>query len=101
MGTASQRSSGSTNSASLRSSGSTKTASSSTNEPRNLGSINHDPKRCKPCLFLNTHAGCKQGIECPFCHIAQHRRGKRACKQKRDRYQRIIASMDEAKWLST
>lgn len=46
-----------------------------------LGSRNHRLGNCKPCAFLHTK-GCKNGEECPFCHLCERGEKKRRQKEK-------------------
>jgi hypothetical protein len=47
-----------------------------------IGSANHATGMCKPCAFVTTK-GCKDGIECKFCHLCEPGEKKRRKKQKR------------------
>lgn len=53
--------------------------------------ILHDCGDCKPCLFVQTPVGCKEGSDCSFCHL-RHSRSKfpRPGKGKRDRFKRYL-----------
>mmetsp|Transcript_62199 Transcript_62199/g.161315 ORF Transcript_62199/g.161315 Transcript_62199/m.161315 type:complete len:171 (+) Transcript_62199:306-818(+) len=46
-----------------------------------VGSRNHRLGNCKPCAFLHTK-GCKNGQECPFCHLCERGEKKRRQKEK-------------------
>jgi hypothetical protein len=53
-----------------------------------VGSVNHDSdsRRCKPCAFVHTDAGCANGAECSFCHACgpgEKRRRQKAKVQRR------------------
>uniref|UniRef100_A0A7S2PTU7 C3H1-type domain-containing protein n=1 Tax=Zooxanthella nutricula TaxID=1333877 RepID=A0A7S2PTU7_9DINO len=45
------------------------------------GSRGHRLGNCKPCAFLHTK-GCKNGKECPFCHLCERGEKKRRRKEK-------------------
>jgi hypothetical protein len=60
------------------------------------GSALHEKGTCKPCLFVNTSVGCQNGAACDFCHLSHKRKSKpRPCKDKRERYRRLIARCSE------
>jgi len=46
-----------------------------------IGSWGHNIGKCKPCAFLHTK-GCKNGPECPFCHLCDRGEKKRRQRQK-------------------
>jgi len=52
-----------------------------------MGSMKHDgSRRCKPCAFVHTEAGCANGTACPFCHACipgEKRRRQKAKEQYR------------------
>eukprot|EP00747_Dinoflagellata_sp_TGD_P115020 gnl/TRDRNA2_/TRDRNA2_172049_c4_seq4.p1 gnl/TRDRNA2_/TRDRNA2_172049_c4~~gnl/TRDRNA2_/TRDRNA2_172049_c4_seq4.p1 ORF type:complete len:179 (-),score=22.95 gnl/TRDRNA2_/TRDRNA2_172049_c4_seq4:97-633(-) len=47
------------------------------------GSAGHDTGECRPCLWITSVAGCKNGSSCKYCHIRPHRNRMRASKHKR------------------
>lgn len=47
----------------------------------NVGSAGHHLRLCKPCAFVNTK-GCKDGVECRFCHLCESGEKKRRKKEK-------------------
>lgn len=56
-----------------------------------VGSQDHDKGTCKPCLFVKSPIGCKNGTDCEFCHLAHKRKNTmRPCKTKRNRYRKLI-----------
>ena len=56
-----------------------------------VGSNMHGTGRCKPCLFKRMRSGCKQGLECRFCHLEHTRKNlPRPAKTKRNRYRRLV-----------
>jgi len=40
-------------------------------ELASLGSTGHAKRRCRPCAFFHTSAGCKAGTSCSFCHLCE------------------------------
>ncbi|OLQ05353.1 hypothetical protein AK812_SmicGene11476 [Symbiodinium microadriaticum] len=42
----------------------------------NIGSRGHNLRLCKPCAFWNTK-GCKDGVDCKFCHLCEPGEKKR------------------------
>lgn len=55
-------------------------------QPTSLGSMHHSARKCNPCLYFCTPAGCPTGVLCTECHIPHIRKnGYRPCKAKRDR----------------
>lgn len=66
-----------------------------------IGSIDHFKRACIKCKYRTSPSGCRNGIQCTFCHIPHPRRQRyRPCKQKRDRQKaraaRTAASLAEA-----
>eukprot|EP00931_Biecheleriopsis_adriatica_P043736 TRINITY_DN24991_c0_g3_i1.p1 TRINITY_DN24991_c0_g3~~TRINITY_DN24991_c0_g3_i1.p1 ORF type:complete len:379 (+),score=60.76 TRINITY_DN24991_c0_g3_i1:75-1139(+) len=51
------------------------------NSATNVGSRGHLMRMCKPCAFFNTK-GCKDGIDCKFCHLCEPGEKKRRKKEK-------------------
>jgi len=53
-----------------------------------IGSLGHEDKNCRPCLFW-LQIGCKKGLFCTYCHVEAHmndrRKGIRPSKSTRDR----------------
>lgn len=47
----------------------------------NIGSRGHNLRLCKPCAFWNTK-GCKDGLDCKFCHLCEPGEKKRRKKEK-------------------
>lgn len=47
----------------------------------NIGSRGHNLRLCKPCAFWNTK-GCKDGVDCKFCHLCEPGEKKRRKKEK-------------------
>mmetsp|Transcript_41410 Transcript_41410/g.118446 ORF Transcript_41410/g.118446 Transcript_41410/m.118446 type:complete len:165 (+) Transcript_41410:494-988(+) len=45
------------------------------------GSKGHQFRVCKPCAFVNTK-GCKDGVECKFCHLCGPGEKKRRKKER-------------------
>jgi len=52
-----------------------------TAERPTIGSWGHGIGKCKPCAFLHTK-GCKNGVECPFCHLCDRGEKKRRQREK-------------------
>jgi len=53
-----------------------------------VGSAKHASRRCKPCAFIHTDAGCANSTACPFCHACspgEKRRRQKAKAQHRKR----------------
>lgn len=46
-----------------------------------IGSAGHPLRICKPCAFVNTK-GCKDGVQCRFCHLCEVGEKKRRKKEK-------------------
>mmetsp|Transcript_110877 Transcript_110877/g.286643 ORF Transcript_110877/g.286643 Transcript_110877/m.286643 type:complete len:276 (+) Transcript_110877:80-907(+) len=58
-----------------------------------VGSAKHFEEGCKPCAFLKTEGGCKNGPSCRFCHfehLSAKRERIRPCKGKRERLKRTV-----------
>lgn len=55
-----------------------------------VGSIGHDTRTCKPCMFVSSEVGCWKGVNCTFCHFKHGVRANRPCKAKRSRYRKLI-----------
>jgi len=51
------------------------------------GSSSHHIKKCKPCAFLVK--ACRNGVECPFCHLCEPTE-KRRRKKEKDEVRRAI-----------
>lgn len=65
-------------------------------EPPSTGSKDHGQGTCKPCLFVRTTIGCANGPACSFCHFTHKRHeGRRPCKNKRERYRKIVARQEQ------
>jgi len=47
------------------------------------GSRGHHERQCKPCCFVWTEDGCKNGSACNFCHLCDSLEKKRRSKEKR------------------
>jgi len=47
------------------------------------GSRGHHERQCKPCCFVWTEEGCKNGSACNFCHLCDSLEKKRRTKEKR------------------
>lgn len=47
-----------------------------------VGSLKHGSKRCKPCAFVHTDAGCANGTACIFCHACSPGEKRRRQKVK-------------------
>lgn len=63
-----------------------------------FGSEVHDRGgECRPCLYVNTLAGCFNGAECKYCHICAPKKTRqmRHCKAKRDQCKNIVNMMDK------
>mmetsp|Transcript_46669 Transcript_46669/g.117407 ORF Transcript_46669/g.117407 Transcript_46669/m.117407 type:complete len:278 (+) Transcript_46669:46-879(+) len=66
------------------------------------GSKLHSRRRCRPCAFVRSVAGCQDGAACKFCHmmhIGAEKMQVRPCKGKRDRHKKFIDKL--ARNLST
>jgi len=50
-------------------------------EAPNLGSASHHLQKCKPCAFFNMK-GCRDGVECQFCHLCEAGEKKRRKKER-------------------
>mmetsp|Transcript_87932 Transcript_87932/g.283929 ORF Transcript_87932/g.283929 Transcript_87932/m.283929 type:complete len:110 (+) Transcript_87932:593-922(+) len=61
-------------------------------KPTSIGSMKHEAGLCKPCVFFPSVIGCSNGITCLFCHITHARAQRRLCKNKRERYKKLIES---------
>lgn len=46
-----------------------------------VGSLGHGLRLCKPCAFVNSK-GCKDGVDCRFCHLCGPGEKKRRKKEK-------------------
>jgi len=58
-----------------------------------VGSKLHSKRRCRPCAFVQSDAGCRDGAACRFCHFPHsntERMWIRPSKSKRDRYNKFI-----------
>ena len=56
----------------------------------------HNNNQCKPCFFLTSRIGCKNGQFCEFCHFAHSRRSStRLSKPKRHRFQKLLNSSEK------
>mmetsp|Transcript_39855 Transcript_39855/g.100107 ORF Transcript_39855/g.100107 Transcript_39855/m.100107 type:complete len:134 (-) Transcript_39855:25-426(-) len=65
----------------------------STQDLPSLGSKLHSKRRCRPCAFVRSDAGCQDGAACRFCHMPHANSEKmqiRPCKGKRDRYKKFV-----------
>lgn len=68
-----------------------------------VGSLTHgSPAGCRPCAFYLSSTGCRNGIECSFCHMdhAPEERqlpkpSSRPAKGKRDKDKRRIAEINK------
>jgi len=47
------------------------------------GSRGHHERQCKPCCFVWTEEGCKNGAACNFCHLCDSTEKKRRTKERR------------------
>mmetsp|Transcript_87938 Transcript_87938/g.283951 ORF Transcript_87938/g.283951 Transcript_87938/m.283951 type:complete len:285 (+) Transcript_87938:60-914(+) len=61
-------------------------------KPTSIGTMKHEAGLCKPCVFFPSEIGCSNGITCLFCHITHARAQRRLCKNKRERYKKLIES---------
>mmetsp|Transcript_41545 Transcript_41545/g.131493 ORF Transcript_41545/g.131493 Transcript_41545/m.131493 type:complete len:291 (+) Transcript_41545:57-929(+) len=61
-------------------------------KPTSIGSMKHVAGLCKSCVFFPSVIGCSNGITCLFCHITHARAERRLCKNKRERYKKLIES---------
>ncbi|CAK0867611.1 unnamed protein product [Prorocentrum cordatum] len=61
------------------------------------GSAQHFAGICRPCLYMNTQVGCRNGVDCNFCHVP-HKRKRRARPSKATRMQckQLVAMLDSA-----
>jgi len=62
-----------------------------------VGSREHAAGTCRPCAFARSHAGCRFGVSCNFCHVAEGHLAKersRPCKGKRDRMRKAVAAIE-------
>lgn len=63
--------------------------------PPSIGSVRHHEGGCRPCHYVFIKKGCSNGDKCEFCHYShQHLKKRRPCKEQRDGYKRLIASLD-------
>lgn len=56
----------------------------------------HDAGRCRPCAFVGSLVGCRNGAACVFCHISEGHAdmpAPRPCKGKRRRLRMAAASL--------
>jgi len=44
--------------------------------PLSVGSVGHPTRRCRPCHYYRTKAGCVNGYECGFCHCKHSKRSR-------------------------
>eukprot|EP00747_Dinoflagellata_sp_TGD_P170468 gnl/TRDRNA2_/TRDRNA2_202116_c0_seq1.p1 gnl/TRDRNA2_/TRDRNA2_202116_c0~~gnl/TRDRNA2_/TRDRNA2_202116_c0_seq1.p1 ORF type:complete len:304 (-),score=15.83 gnl/TRDRNA2_/TRDRNA2_202116_c0_seq1:56-874(-) len=58
------------------------------------GSAGHDRGECMPCTFVQGKRGCRQGEECPFCHMLGHTIKNRPSKSKRAAMNRKANELD-------
>jgi len=62
-----------------------------------VGSVKHASRRCKPCAFIHTDAGCANGTACPFCHACSPGEKKRRQKaQTQHRKRRLLRQRQAA-----
>mmetsp|Transcript_81443 Transcript_81443/g.174378 ORF Transcript_81443/g.174378 Transcript_81443/m.174378 type:complete len:232 (-) Transcript_81443:86-781(-) len=61
-----------------------------------LGSQLHESGKCKPCHYMHSQAGCKQGANCGFCHYDHPNvsRAARPCKSKRSKVKRFAGMLE-------
>jgi len=59
-----------------------------------IGSQGHYQDRCKPCAFIWTEEGCKNGSACNFCHLCEPGAKKR--RQKEKKKVRALAKLQRA-----
>lgn len=60
------------------------------------GSEAHVLGHCRPCRFVQSKAGCKNGSACNFCHLEHDRqpRCRRPWKAKRERCKHLVKQLD-------
>jgi len=57
-----------------------------------VGSQAHRWGTCSPCAYAHSSRGCKNGVECPFCHLCDPGELKRRQKMKRMTQRRQAAA---------
>jgi len=71
----------------------------------NIGSVEHGQRKCKPCLWHMKPNGCRQGLQCQFCHICgkdqyklkmRHLRSRRACRISEEQSLKILSEVSKA-----
>lgn len=60
-----------------------------------VGSVGHPDGTCRPCVFVTTKNGCRNGRNCQFCHMphAPKKKASKAGKRSRDRYRQFVSEM--------
>mmetsp|Transcript_55593 Transcript_55593/g.129425 ORF Transcript_55593/g.129425 Transcript_55593/m.129425 type:complete len:157 (+) Transcript_55593:73-543(+) len=59
--------------------------------PWSIGSMQHEGGTCKPCYFACSAVGCRNGIDCRFCHFSHRGMNRpRPAKVRRALYKKII-----------
>jgi len=61
-----------------------------------VGSARHASRRCKPCAFIHTDAGCANGTACPFCHACSPGEKRRRQKVKAQHRKRRLQQQRQA-----
>lgn len=60
-----------------------------------VGSESHAMGQCKPCLYLNSKAGCFNGWDCRFCHQPHKKVNRlRPCKATRVQCKQIASMLE-------
>jgi len=53
----------------------------------------HDLGTCKPCMFINSKAGCHKSETCPYCHLHPKKKVSRPCKASRKQCAEMVAKI--------
>jgi len=70
----------------------------------NLGSIEHGQRKCKHCLWNMKPSGCRQGLQCKFCHLCskdqymlkmRNFRTRRACRVSEAQSLKILSEVSK------
>jgi len=59
-----------------------------------FGSRDHSQAKCKPCAFIWTQEGCKNGSACAFCHLCEP--GEKKRRQKERKKARAMAKLQQS-----
>lgn len=64
-----------------------------------MGSSGHRERKCKPCHYVHATQGCKNGLQCEFCHLphTESRSGKpsKLCMSKRLHCKQVALAIED------